>query len=112
MISELRLLSVSAVRIDTDEMVVISLFEPENTTAKLLVDSASLPLVKGSTIDYATELIGSSFRVVNNPQSKDAGCGCGVSKFGCSSILFSFLQQKTKLKFCWQIVTGWELKDL
>ncbi|GAA5873265.1 hypothetical protein JCM16303_001073 [Sporobolomyces ruberrimus] len=55
------------------------LFEPENTTAKLLVDSASLPLVKGSTIDYATELIGSSFRVVNNPQSKDAGCGCGVS---------------------------------
>ncbi|GAA5965827.1 hypothetical protein JCM3765_001195 [Sporobolomyces pararoseus] len=55
------------------------LFEPENTTAKLLVDSASLPLVKGSTIDYATELIGSSFRVVENPQSKDAGCGCGVS---------------------------------
>ncbi|GAA6022594.1 hypothetical protein JCM11491_000695 [Sporobolomyces phaffii] len=55
------------------------LFEPEGTTAKLLVDAASLPLVKGSTIDYATELIGSSFRVVNNPQSKDAGCGCGVS---------------------------------
>ncbi|GAA5923936.1 Isa2p [Sporobolomyces koalae] len=55
------------------------LFAPENTTAKLLVDSASLPLVKGSTIDYATELIGSSFRVMNNPQSKDAGCGCGVS---------------------------------
>ncbi|GAA5894658.1 Isa2p [Sporobolomyces salmoneus] len=55
------------------------LFEPENTTAKLLVDSASLPLVNGSTIDYATELIGSSFRVMNNPQSKDAGCGCGVS---------------------------------
>ncbi|GAA6044398.1 hypothetical protein JCM8097_007242 [Rhodosporidiobolus ruineniae] len=52
---------------------------PPNDEAKLLIDAASLPLVKGSTIDYATELIGSSFRVVGNPQSKDAGCGCGVS---------------------------------
>ncbi|POY73443.1 hypothetical protein BMF94_3380 [Rhodotorula taiwanensis] len=52
---------------------------PIETTASLLVDSASLPLVKGSTIDYATELIGSAFRIRDNPQSKDAGCGCGVS---------------------------------
>ncbi|GAA5883266.1 hypothetical protein JCM3774_001789 [Rhodotorula dairenensis] len=52
---------------------------PTDTTASLLVDSASLPLVKGSTIDYATELIGSAFRIKDNPQSKDAGCGCGVS---------------------------------
>ncbi|KAG0655025.1 [4Fe-4S] proteins maturation [Rhodotorula mucilaginosa] len=52
---------------------------PTETTASLLVDSASLPLVKGSTIDYATELIGSAFRIKDNPQSKDAGCGCGVS---------------------------------
>ncbi|GAA5841981.1 hypothetical protein JCM5353_003639 [Sporobolomyces roseus] len=64
------------------KMAVTSLREPDDylfapdtgTTAKLLVDSASLPLVKGSTVDYATELIGSSFRVMNNPQSKDAGC--------------------------------------
>ncbi|GJN87737.1 hypothetical protein Rhopal_000692-T1 [Rhodotorula paludigena] len=48
-------------------------------SASLLVDAASLPLVKGSTIDYATELIGSAFRIRDNPQSKDAGCGCGVS---------------------------------
>ncbi|GAA5856486.1 hypothetical protein JCM8547_008766 [Rhodosporidiobolus lusitaniae] len=52
---------------------------PSPHSAALLIDAASLPLVKGSTIDYATELIGSSFRVVGNPQSKDAGCGCGVS---------------------------------
>ncbi|GAA5991444.1 hypothetical protein JCM10908_005704 [Rhodotorula pacifica] len=52
---------------------------PTPTTASLLVDSSSLPLVKGSTIDYATELIGSAFRIRDNPQSKDAGCGCGVS---------------------------------
>ncbi|GAA5927937.1 hypothetical protein JCM10213_000930 [Rhodosporidiobolus nylandii] len=51
----------------------------EAGTARLLIDAASLPLVRGSTVDYATELIGSSFRVVGNPQSKDAGCGCGVS---------------------------------
>ncbi|GAA5949238.1 hypothetical protein JCM21900_000871 [Sporobolomyces salmonicolor] len=55
------------------------LFAPSGTTAKMLVDSASLPLVKGSEIDYATELIGSAFKVKGNPQSKDAGCGCGVS---------------------------------
>ncbi|GAA6024359.1 hypothetical protein JCM10207_003316 [Rhodosporidiobolus poonsookiae] len=56
-------------------------FAPQDnpTSAALLVDAASLALVKGATIDYATELIGSSFRVVGNPQSKDAGCGCGVS---------------------------------
>ncbi|BGP22020.1 iron-sulfur cluster assembly accessory protein Isa2 [Rhodotorula toruloides] len=52
---------------------------PTDTHAALLVDSASLPLVKGSTIDYSTELIGSAFKIRNNPQSKDAGCGCGVS---------------------------------
>ncbi|BGP29220.1 [4Fe-4S] proteins maturation [Rhodotorula toruloides] len=56
------------------------LFRPQTDThAALIVDSASLPLVKGSTIDYSTELIGSAFKIRNNPQSKDAGCGCGVS---------------------------------
>lgn len=60
---------------------------PTETTASLLVDSASLPLVKGSTIDYATELIGSAFRIKDNPQSKDAGCGCGVSESAFRSLL-------------------------
>lgn len=45
----------------------------------LLVDSTSLRLIKGSTIDYVTELIGSQFAIFNNPQAKGAGCGCGVS---------------------------------
>jgi len=38
-----------------------------------------MSLLKGSTIDFVTEMIGSSFRVVENPQSKGSGCGCGVS---------------------------------
>ena len=35
-------------------------------------------MLNGSTVDYATELIGSSFRITGNPQAK-GGCGCGVS---------------------------------
>lgn len=45
----------------------------------MLIDSISLMLVKGSTIDYVTELIGSQFAIKDNPQAKGAGCGCGVS---------------------------------
>lgn len=47
--------------------------------ARLIVDAVSLQLLRGSTIDFATELIGSSFRVVDNPQAVGSGCGCGVS---------------------------------
>ncbi|ELU43029.1 cytoplasmic protein [Rhizoctonia solani AG-1 IA] len=46
----------------------------------VVVDPISLSLCdQGSTIDFATELIGSSFRVQNNPQATGKGCGCGVS---------------------------------
>lgn len=46
----------------------------------VVVDLASLGLLKHATLDYATELIGSSFRIAHNPQAKDGGnCGCGVS---------------------------------
>ncbi|KAH9954880.1 hypothetical protein BJV74DRAFT_790950 [Russula compacta] len=47
--------------------------------ARVVVDVVSLTLLRGSTIDFATELIGSSFRVVNNPQAVGSGCGCGIS---------------------------------
>ncbi|CUA70920.1 hypothetical protein RSOLAG22IIIB_09188 [Rhizoctonia solani] len=45
----------------------------------VVIDPVSLALLKGSTIDFATELIGSTFRVQNNPQATAKGCGCGVS---------------------------------
>ena len=47
--------------------------------SNIVVDAVSMSLLKGSTIDFATEMIGSSFRVTDNPQSKGSGCGCGVS---------------------------------
>jgi len=45
----------------------------------VLIDSVSLALLKGATIDYVTELIGSQFAIRDNPQAKGSGCGCGVS---------------------------------
>lgn len=46
--------------------------------AKLVVDSTSLDVMKGSTIDFAEELIRSAFVVTDNPQAEQ-GCSCGVS---------------------------------
>ena len=54
-------------------------FSIEGRNVHLLVDSMSLRLIKGSTIDYVTELIGSQFAIFHNPQAKGSGCGCGVS---------------------------------
>ena len=44
---------------------------------KILIDDLSYDLVKGSTIDYVNELIGSSFKITN-PQATSS-CGCGTS---------------------------------
>ncbi|KAF8198053.1 hypothetical protein BJ912DRAFT_55762 [Pholiota molesta] len=52
---------------------------PSIKPSNILIDAVSLSLLNGSTIDFATELIGSSFQITNNPQSKGSGCGCGVS---------------------------------
>ncbi|KAI0079819.1 hypothetical protein K474DRAFT_1683021 [Panus rudis PR-1116 ss-1] len=52
---------------------------PTIKPSNVIIDAVSMSLVKGSVIDFATELIGSSFRVAENPQAKGSGCGCGVS---------------------------------
>ncbi len=49
----------------------------ESGDAKLVVDSVSLDLVRGSAVDFIESLGGKSFQVTNpNAQS---GCGCGSS---------------------------------
>ena len=44
---------------------------------KILIDKTSADLLKGSEVDYVSELIGDQFKI-SNPQSKSS-CGCGVS---------------------------------
>ncbi|KDQ11214.1 hypothetical protein BOTBODRAFT_177466 [Botryobasidium botryosum FD-172 SS1] len=51
---------------------------PHIRPSNVLIDPVSLSLIKGATLDFATELIGSSFRIKENPQAA-GGCGCGVS---------------------------------
>jgi iron-sulfur cluster assembly accessory protein len=49
----------------------------ERESAVVLVDSASVPFLAGSEVDFVDDLIGASFRV-NNPNAT-ASCGCGTS---------------------------------
>ncbi|WWC90171.1 uncharacterized protein L201_005104 [Kwoniella dendrophila CBS 6074] len=55
--------------------------QPEGVSSiPVVIDLVSFGLLKGATIHFATELIGSSFRIQDNPQAKQGGaCGCGVS---------------------------------
>ncbi|KAK3673024.1 [4Fe-4S] proteins maturation [Recurvomyces mirabilis] len=46
--------------------------------AKIVMDEPSLELLKGSSIDYTMELIGSQFKVTGIPGAKSS-CGCGTS---------------------------------
>ena len=48
-------------------------FKQEN----IVVDKSSMDMLKGSEVDFATELIGSSFKI-SNPKTKSS-CGCGIS---------------------------------
>lgn len=57
--------------IDADDTVA------ESDGARLVVDSISLDLVRGSAVDFVESLGGKSFQVTN-PQAQ-AGCGCGSS---------------------------------
>ena len=46
--------------------------------ARVVLDEPSLELLKGSTVDFTMELIGSQFKIVGNPRAKSS-CGCGTS---------------------------------
>ena len=56
---------------EVDDLVV------ERDGVQLLVDSVSLDLIAGSTVDYVESLGGAAFKV-ENPQAA-SGCGCGSS---------------------------------
>lgn len=46
--------------------------------AQVVMDTPSLELLSGSTVDYTMELIGSQFKIVDNPRAT-SNCGCGTS---------------------------------
>ena len=45
---------------------------------KIILDGPSLDLLKGSKVDFTMELIGSQFKIVDNPLATSS-CGCGTS---------------------------------
>lgn len=60
-------------------------FTPDNssstldlTAPKIILDGPSLELLKGSKVDFTMELIGSQFKIVDNPLATSS-CGCGTS---------------------------------
>jgi len=68
-----------ASKIDQDDDTIFVAEESgEGGRAEVVMDQASLELLKGSTIDYTTELIGSQFKIVGNPRATSS-CGCGSS---------------------------------
>ncbi|KAI9826115.1 MAG: [4Fe-4S] proteins maturation [Thelocarpon impressellum] len=50
----------------------------DGSGARVVMDGPSLELLKGSRIDYTDELIGSQFKIVDNPLATSS-CGCGTS---------------------------------
>ena len=51
--------------------------EDDLSFKNILIDKTSADLLKGSEIDYVSEIIGEQFKITN-PQTKSS-CGCGVS---------------------------------
>ncbi|KAI9897622.1 hypothetical protein N3K66_007478 [Trichothecium roseum] len=45
---------------------------------RIIMDEPSLDLLKGSKVDFTMELIGSQFKIVDNPYATSS-CGCGTS---------------------------------
>ncbi len=52
------------------------IFEQHN--CRVVVDETSFELLKGATVDFESDVMRSSFVVINNPNSENA-CGCGSS---------------------------------
>ena len=51
---------------------------PDDSNAKIILDGPSLEILAGSKVDYTTELIGSQFKIIDNPLATSS-CGCGTS---------------------------------
>ena len=51
--------------------------ESDSKYENIVIDKTSLDMLKGSNIDFAEELIGSSFKI-SNPKTKSSW-GCGIS---------------------------------
>lgn len=45
---------------------------------RIILDEPSLELLKGSKVDFTMELIGSQFKIIDNPYA-GSSCGCGTS---------------------------------
>jgi len=43
----------------------------------IIIDKSSLKMLEGSSVDFAEDLIGASFKI-SNPKTKSS-CGCGIS---------------------------------
>lgn len=62
-------------KLDEDDTVFTS---GDGSGAKVVMDGPSLELLKGSKVDFTMELIGSQFKIVDNPLATSS-CGCGTS---------------------------------
>ncbi|KAL7806011.1 hypothetical protein V8C26DRAFT_417046 [Trichoderma gracile] len=51
---------------------------PPPNSPKIILDEPSLELLTGSKVDFTQELIGSQFKIVDNPYASSS-CGCGTS---------------------------------
>jgi len=65
----------STASLDEDDTVFVA---DDGSGAKVVLDGPSLELLKGSKVDYTMELIGSQFKIVDNPLATSS-CGCGTS---------------------------------
>jgi iron-sulfur cluster assembly accessory protein len=62
-------------KLDEDDTVFAT---DDGSGAKIVMDGPSLELLKGSKVDFTMELIGSQFKIVDNPLATSS-CGCGTS---------------------------------